>query len=96
VVPVSVVVIVATALLTLVAAGVLLWAMRRGFFGNLDAQALAVFDDDDLRVERPWESTAERGEREHRYGPLVRPSRGEWGGGGEGRHHGGRDAGGSR
>ena len=80
VVPVSVVVIVATALLTLIAAGVLGWAMRRGFFGNLDKQALAVFDDDDLRIARPWESPAERGEREHRYGPAVLPSGGEWGG----------------
>ena len=79
-VPVSVVVIVATALLTLIAAGVLGWAMRRGFFGNLDKQALAVFDDDDLRIARPWESPAERSEREHRYGPAVLPSGGEWGG----------------
>jgi hypothetical protein len=27
--------------------------MRRGFFGNLDQQALAVFDDDDLRIAHP-------------------------------------------
>jgi nitrogen fixation-related uncharacterized protein len=85
VVPVSVVVIVATALLTLIAAGVLGWAMRRGFFGNLDKQALAVFDDDDLRMARPWESPAERSEREHRYGPAIFPSGGEWGGSSGGR-----------
>lgn len=88
-VPVSVVVIVATALLTLFAAGVLVWAMRRGFFGNLDAQALAVFDDEDLRIARPWETADERGERERRYGAPVLPSGGEWGGSGSGNREGG-------
>ena len=83
-VPVSVVVIVATAMLTLIAAGVLGWAMRRGFLGNLEAQAFAVFDDDDLRMERPWESSGERGERERLYGAPLAPSRGEWGGSGVG------------
>jgi hypothetical protein len=73
-------IIVATAALTLLAALVLFWAWRRGFFRDLDAQSRVIFAPADFRLERPWESPVQRLERETRYGALVEPPPGEWGG----------------
>ncbi len=56
------------------------WAWRRGQFHELRRQAHVIFDDRDLRLERPWETPDQRAEREERYGPLIEPSPGEWGG----------------
>ncbi len=78
--PSSVVVIVATALLTLGAALLLFWAWRAGYFSNFDAQSRVIFDGLDVRLERPWESEASRREREVEYGELIEPAAGEWGG----------------
>ena len=78
--PSSLVIIVATAALTLLAAGVLLWAWSRGFFHDLDAQARVIFEPADLRLERPWETPVQRLERETVHGPPLRPPPGEWGG----------------
>ena len=80
VIPSSLPVIVATAALTLLAALVLAWGLWRGFFRNLDAQARVIFEPEDLRLERPWETAVERLERETRYGPPAEPAPGEWGG----------------
>ena len=67
-------------LLGLIALGAFVWAWRRGQFRELDRQAHVIFDERDLRLERPWETADQRAEREARYGPLVEPSPGEWGG----------------
>jgi hypothetical protein len=80
VIPSSLPIIVATAALTLLAALVLAWGWRRGFFRDLDAQSKVIFEPRDWRVERPWESPVQRLEREMRHGDPVPPDRGEWGG----------------
>ncbi len=79
-IPSSLVVIIATAVLTLAAALVLGWAWRRGFFADLDGQARVIFEPRDFRLERPWETAVQRVEREAAFGPPVPPAPGEWGG----------------
>lgn len=79
-IPSSLAVIVATAALTLLAALVLLWAWSRGFFDDLDAQARVIFEPDDWRIARPWETAAQRRERAAEHGPPLPPDRGQWGG----------------
>ena len=79
-IPSSLVIIVATAALTLLAAAVLAWGWRRGFFRDLDAQARVIFEPSDWRLERPWESPTQRLEREAAHGPLLEAPGGEWGG----------------
>jgi nitrogen fixation-related uncharacterized protein len=78
--PSSVIVIVATALLTLGAALLLFWAWHAGFFRDFDAQSRVILNERDFRLERPWESTQVRTEREREHGELVPPVPGEWGG----------------
>lgn len=79
-IPSSLPVIVATAALTLLAAAVLAWAYWRGFFHDLEAQSRVIFEPEDLRLERPWETPVERLEREVTYGEPIAPAPGEWGG----------------
>ena len=79
-IPSSLVVILATAALTLLAALVMFWAWSRGLFRDLDAQARVIFEPEDCRLERPWESPPQRREREQQHGPLLPAPRGEWGG----------------
>lgn len=79
-IPSSVPIIVATAALTLLAAAVLGWAWWRGFFHDLEAQARVIFEPDDLRLERPWETAAQRVEREMDFGEPIAPPPGQWGG----------------
>ncbi len=78
--PTSLVVVLATVAMTLVPALLLAWAWRRGFFRDLGAQSRVIFEPRDWRVERPWESPADRLTREVAFGPLVAPRPGEWGG----------------
>ncbi len=78
--PTSIAIILATALLTLGAALALFWFARAGFFSKLDEQSRVIFDEDDWRVVRPWESPHERRERERRHGAPLTPRAGEWGG----------------
>jgi len=78
--PSSVAIIVATALLTLGAALVLAWAWRSGFLRDWDAQSRVIFEPRDLQVARPWESPVEQLTREVTYGPPEPPVPGEWGG----------------
>lgn len=80
VIPSSLPVIIATAALTLLAAGVLAWGYWRGFFRNLDAQSRVIFEPVDFRLERPWETAVQRLERETTFGDPVAPQPGEWGG----------------
>jgi nitrogen fixation-related uncharacterized protein len=80
VLPTSLVVAIATVAMTLIPALLLLWAWRRGLFRDLDAQSRIIFDERDWRVERPWESDAERLTREAAFGPAEPARPGEWGG----------------
>jgi hypothetical protein len=73
-------VIIATAALTLLAAAVLAWAYRRGFFRDLEAQSRVIFEPEDFRLERPWETPIQRLERETNFGEPLQPAPGEWGG----------------
>ena len=79
-IPSSLPVILATAALTALAAVALAWAWRCGFIDNLEAQARVIFEPDDFRIARPWETPAERLQRELTYGEPVAPKPGEWGG----------------
>lgn len=58
----------------------LAWALKQRQFDGLDAAAAAVFDDEELRYERPWETPAQSLERVARYGPTLPAPRGTWGG----------------
>lgn len=79
--PTSIAIVLATVILTLAPALVLAWAWRRGHLRHLEAQSRIIFEPRDWRVERPWESPAERLTREVAYGELVPPVPGEWGDG---------------
>lgn len=78
--PTSLMVAIATVAMTLIPAVVLFWAWRKRLFHDLEGQSRVIFDDRDLRVERPWESRAEQLEREVTYGPAEPARPGEWGG----------------
>ncbi|MFW6201885.1 MAG: cbb3-type cytochrome oxidase assembly protein CcoS [Gemmatimonadota bacterium] len=56
------------------------WGWRRGHFDGLREQAYLVFDERDLRLERPWETEAQQERRAARHGPPLDPAPGEWGG----------------
>ncbi len=62
------------------ALGAFVWAWRRGLFADLDRQARVLFDERDLRLERPWETARQRSARRAAAGELLAPSHGEWGG----------------
>ena len=79
-IPSSLPVVLATAAFTLVACLLMLWAWRRGYFRDLDAQSRVIFEPRDWRVARPWETPVERLEREVAHGRPVAPVPGEWGG----------------
>lgn len=79
-IPSSLVVVLATFTIGALALTAFVWAWRRGLFHDLDAQALVIFEPDDLRLSRRWETQAQRVERENIYGAPLAPRRGEWGG----------------
>lgn len=56
------------------------WAWRRGQFDELDARATVILDEQDLRMERPWESPLQTAARRSEHGPLLPAPAGEWGG----------------
>ncbi|HEX7049046.1 MAG TPA: cbb3-type cytochrome oxidase assembly protein [Longimicrobiales bacterium] len=80
--PSSLTVLVTGLVLGCVALAAFAWAWRAGHLDDFDAQARVIFEPRDWRLERPWEGPAERAEREARYGPLIPPEPGEWGGAG--------------
>jgi hypothetical protein len=80
VLPTSLAITVLTALLTLGAVALFAWAWWRGCFRDFEGQARVIFEPRDWRLERPWESPAERLAREAAYGPAQDPAPGEWGG----------------
>jgi len=55
-------------------------ALFQGFFDQPGQQAEIIFDEADLRLWRPWETPSQLADRRHRYGPLLSPTPGEWGG----------------
>lgn len=79
-IPSSLAVILATLALGVFALSAFIVAWWRGHFRNLDAQARVIFEPRDLRFARPWETPAQRREREATYGALLPGRRGEWGG----------------
>lgn len=79
-IPSSVAVVAMVLLLGASALALFVWAWRRGQFDHLDEQSRAVFDARDPRIERPWESEAQRRERERAHGPPLPAQPGEWGG----------------
>jgi cbb3-type cytochrome oxidase maturation protein len=65
--------------LGLVALAAFAWVWRTGAFRQLDRQARIILDDQDLRLERPWESPHQQAERGARYGEPLPPWPSEWG-----------------
>ena len=59
----------------LVAVAVLVYAFVRGWIDEnvLERQKVAIFDVEDLRTERPWESAEQCAERRRLYGPPIEP-----------------------
>lgn len=57
----------------LIAVAVLVWAFVRGWIDAevIDRQKTAIFDPEDLRAERPWETPAQRADRIATYGPPL-------------------------
>jgi hypothetical protein len=80
VIPSSLPIILATVALTAFAVAALAWAWSRGFLDNLEAQSRVIFEPDDFRTARPWETTGQRIEREAAYGLPIAAEPGEWGG----------------
>jgi nitrogen fixation-related uncharacterized protein len=80
VIPSSLVVVLATLATGVLALTAFVWAWWRGLFHDLDAQSRVIFEPDDLRLSRQWETPAQRVERENAYGAPLAPRRGEWGG----------------
>jgi len=78
--PSSLAVILTGLILGLAALAVFFWALRRGHFDDLDQQSRVILDARDLRLERPWETAAQREERRRLYGEPEKPDAGEWGG----------------
>lgn len=76
----SLVVVVGTVALVAMALVGFALAWRAGGFRDIDAQARVILDPRDLRVERPWESAAQRAERRAAHGEPMPPEPGEWGG----------------
>jgi hypothetical protein len=62
----------------LVAVAVLVYAFLRGWIDEeaIERQRVAIFDAEDLRAERPWETPEQRAERIRLYGPPVDRPRG--------------------
>ena len=79
-IPSSLTVILATLALGVVALAAFIVAWLRGHFRDFDTQARVIFDSRDLRFMRPWETPAQRLDREAMYGAPVPGERGEWGG----------------
>ena len=79
-IPSSLVVVLATLAIGVLALTTFVWAWWRGLFRDLEAQSRVIFEPDDLRLCRRWETPAQRVEREHAYGAPLAPQQGEWGG----------------
>ena len=79
-IPSSLTVILATLALGVTALAAFIVAWWRSHFRDFDAQARVIFDSRDLRFVRPWETSAQRLERQVRHGAPLPGERGEWGG----------------
>lgn len=63
-----------------VALALFVLAYAKGAFDDPEVQALQIFDQFDLRYDRPWETQTQKAEREVVHGSLLLPRDGEWGG----------------
>ena len=64
------VVVLATFAIGVLALTAFFWAWWRGLFHDLVAQSRVIFQPEDLRLSRRWETPAQRLERESGYGPA--------------------------
>jgi hypothetical protein len=55
-------------------------AFARGAFDAIRDQADVLFEPEDLRLFRPWETPRQLSERRAAHGVLIPPAPGEWGG----------------
>lgn len=78
--PLSAAILASGVVVGLSALAIFLLALRRGEFDDPGAAAMSLFDELDLRYERPWESAAQREERVLRHGPLIPAPPSAWGG----------------
>ncbi|MBC7542289.1 MAG: hypothetical protein H7338_06125 [Candidatus Sericytochromatia bacterium] len=76
----STAVLVIGALLMLLALGGLAWAWSAGQLRGSTDQATVIFDPEDRRYERPWETSPQREARILAHGSLLPPEPGQWGG----------------
>lgn len=77
--PSSLAVILTGLAVALIALGGFVWGWRAGAFRHLDAQSRIILDERDLRLARPWESSAQSAARQATHGPPIEPMPGEWG-----------------
>jgi cbb3-type cytochrome oxidase maturation protein len=49
----------------------LVWSLRSGQFDNLHISSESIFDDEELRYVRPWETRKQAQERARRFGKPV-------------------------
>lgn len=54
----------------------LVWGLKNNQFDNLAVNSLVIFDENDLRYARPWETDSQIKERVNTYGNLL-PATGE-------------------
>lgn len=52
-------------------------AYKGGHFNAPDQASMSIFDEEDLRIFRPWESYMQRTERIRTYGATIYPRR-DW------------------
>lgn len=57
-----------------------IWAASRDQLRGGPEQAMVIFDDGDLSLQRDWETETQRAERRLRYGEPQPPRPGQWGG----------------
>lgn len=78
--PSSLTVSLSISLLGLLTVAVFLWAWFSRQFDDIDGQAMLPLDEDDMSVQRPWETASQRAARVERWGPPTAPLPGAWGG----------------
>ena len=57
---------------------ILFWAIWKGHFDETEKTADSIFDEDELRYARPWESQQQIQTRIEKHGALTRNPFAEW------------------
>lgn len=58
---------------------ILFWAVWKGHFDETDQTAYSIFDEDELRYSRPWETQKQIQFRIEKHGKLTNNPFAEWG-----------------